>query len=717
MSGKSCLDVFNICLDILNFVRYQNIEITYKTLFSFFSKIDNKDEEDKLLSIVSLLAKYNVKIMKKYGLFVQSSLMSLLGKMSKEDMYFSRVIVIKICMEVLNPQVEDESWKWNALTISQGTVPVTDELRNIRDSAIQILENLYDSSAQDADKRLIFDALKQATKLPYNTNYKDDLATVVIQNGSTIVNFFTAIIPCEQYEILQLMENEVAFLYRRAKSMKGDAQVIKESECLTKSIDEFREKLWSNEEFVICSTLLGSKLIFKEEWDGEQLTIEDKENRQKIKIRKYLKTINEKNFAGWEKRILYCMQMPSKEWFAGFDFGFRYFGEFLNDLAKTKPKLIFKLVVAHEKEVERFLWIIFVGLLQSKASRDKAILLLKQWIKDGKHLYCCAKLFERNIYFKLKLDVALLQEITDKAIPLYDVATLIEILAAVVINYNQDNSSLIQDCFLPVVTALTELQKPKGIISLWYRKEYAAFAESLNVDIIDKILENLLFLEAIDFHAEAILIPIAQKFPEKVLEFFGKRLAKKSTDSNYDAIPYEFDKLKGLLAKIPNQAVDIVSSWYDGNYEFFIYRGAKLLHIIFPDFPKDFESKLLEFINSGDEKKLEIAIAVLRTYKTGKGEVFLHDICKILIKTLPDGSKWLPHIEIILNNSGAVWGEFGLAELYEQKKLEVMEWVKDSDAKVRGFAENYILDLEKMVAAEKRRVEVDIELRKHKYGE
>ena len=716
MLGKSHLDVLDISLDIINFVRYQNIEITYKILVGFFSKIDNKEEEDKILSSINLLAKYNVKIMKKYGLFVQSFLISSLKKMSKKDICFFKVIVIKICMEVLNFQVEDESWTWNTFTIRQSTMPITDELCNIRNGALQILQNLYNLINSDVDKRSIIGALKQATKLSYNINYNDDLATVVGQNSYTIVNFFTSIIPKEQYEILQLMEDEVHFLSRRAKNIKGGAGLIKESEKLIESINKFYVALYINVEFEIYKTLLTGKLTFEDELDNDELTIEKKEKLCREKIKKYLNAINNKNFVEWERRILYCMQTQSKEWFAGFDLGFRYFGEFLRDLAKNKPKLTFKFVKAHENEAERFLWIIFIGLLQSNF-KDKAILLLKQWIDDKKHLYCCAKLFERNICFTLGLDLTLLQEITDKAIKLCDIATLNEVLAAIVINYNHDNSLIVQDCFLPIVILLTELKNPKGIISLWYRKEYSAFAENLDVKIVDKILENLLFLKTIDSHAEDILIPIAKRFPEKVLKFFGNRLAKKDMESDYDPIPYDLDKLKEPLAKIPGKALDIVSGWYDGNYEFFIYRGAKLLHNIFPDFPKKFEETLLSLINSRIDRNIEIVIAVLRTYKTSKGEIFLHNICKILIKTLPNDSKWLSYIGIILLNSDAVCGEFGLVELYEQKKLEVKKWLEDPDIKIRTFTENYMAYLDEMINKEKRRAEEEIELRKHKYGE
>jgi len=42
--------------------------------------------------------------------------------------------------------------------------------------------------------------------------------------------------------------------------------------------------------------------------------------------------------------------------------------------------------------------------------------------------------------------------------------------------------------------------------------------------------------------------------------------------------------------------------------------------------------------------------------------------------------------------------------------------LNDEDEKIRNFAKDYISELEKAIVSETRRVEEDIELRKHQYG-
>jgi hypothetical protein len=46
--------------------------------------------------------------------------------------------------------------------------------------------------------------------------------------------------------------------------------------------------------------------------------------------------------------------------------------------------------------------------------------------------------------------------------------------------------------------------------------------------------------------------------------------------------------------------------------------------------------------------------------------------------------------------TGAVFGEFGMAEAYERKRREVLGWLEDPDEKVREFARWYMQGLEKM---------------------
>jgi hypothetical protein len=58
-----------------------------------------------------------------------------------------------------------------------------------------------------------------------------------------------------------------------------------------------------------------------------------------------------------------------------------------------------------------------------------------------------------------------------------------------------------------------------------------------------------------------------------------------------------------------------------------------------------------------------------------------------------------------------------MAEAYERKRKEVLDWITDPDERVQSFAQWYVAGLERMRDAERKRAEEDIALRKFQYGE
>jgi hypothetical protein len=146
----------------------------------------------------------------------------------------------------------------------------------------------------------------------------------------------------------------------------------------------------------------------------------------------------------------------------------------------------------------------------------------------------------------------------------------------------------------------------------------------------------------------------------------------------------------------------------------FIYRGARLLRLIFPDFSEAIQSELLQLVATKDTTDIEFVLAILRNYE---GEPFIHRVSKEVVSILPEDSELRTEVAVALESTGVVTGEFGLAEAYEQKKREVLGWLDDSDEKVRDFAQWYIGTLDQASVAERKRAEEEIALRKHQYGE
>jgi hypothetical protein len=130
------------------------------------------------------------------------------------------------------------------------------------------------------------------------------------------------------------------------------------------------------------------------------------------------------------------------------------------------------------------------------------------------------------------------------------------------------------------------------------------------------ILTSLATLRRIDYHAERLLKVTAIKHPEKVFRFLFDRLHREEKHSSaarqrFEAIPYELHELREPLAQIPAVAVRMVREQYDGDYSRLIHGGARLLKIVFPDFPDTFCAELRALVKAGGEANIEFVLAIL----------------------------------------------------------------------------------------------------------
>ncbi len=119
-------------------------------------------------------------------------------------------------------------------------------------------------------------------------------------------------------------------------------------------------------------------------------------------------------------------------------------------------------------------------------------------------------------------------------------------------------------------------------------------------------------------------------------------------------------------------------------------------------------------VEAGTHEDLEFAIRVLSSYRS---ESFVEPLCKEIIRRLPADDRLRENVELVLQATGVVSGEFGLVEAYRGKRAALVPWLSDADEKVRSFAQEYIASLDRQIAAEQRRSEEELEMRKRRYDD
>ncbi|MCB0510892.1 MAG: hypothetical protein KDC82_09010 [Bacteroidetes bacterium] len=617
---------------------------------------------------------------------------------TQKQKYFSAIIVA--CEQILSPTISGTSSTYKTVKLRSGAVPAIDGVKQIRQKAIDELQAIYAIAKNVELKKAILSAMTTATHHPHVGTYEDDVLAMIIENTITVIKFMKTIVVFDDLLLMQRIEHDAYWLFYHNGAL---------NETIRREALEIRDMLYADEEYQKFRILIGFESIFHD-WEKNEKEIEDFDRERKfreVEAFKLAEKIGSDSYNEWKERIIRYASIKSNDMAT-----FPYFGKFLEHFGKTSPALALKLLLENANLLENFIIAILRGIAETEHKGD-AYFLIEDWCDKGNYLLSLARFFE---YFP-EVNEKLLKKILDKAIASNDLHTLNQIIFSISAQYNEDNKHLIKNFFVPVLEKLTVHKNSSWIFGFWFRKQLSNILVDMESAEHIAILDNLSWVQEVNHHVEEILYVIAKQSPELVITFFCNRLLMEKdgkVKGKYTAIPFSFHKLSEPLSQYPKQAINAVLKIYDGNYGLFIYRGARLLKNIFPNFPPEFQQKLLEVVQSKKENDLLFAMAIIRNYN---GNPIIHDFCKRIVNILPDDSNLTNELSIILQSTGVVTGEYGFVDAYKQKVVEIRSWLQDKSPKVRKFAQNYISSLEKRIEYEKKRADEDITLRKHQYGE
>ncbi len=351
------------------------------------------------------------------------------------------------------------------------------------------------------------------------------------------------------------------------------------------------------------------------------------------------------------------------------------------------------------------------GLEQSHLSAD-ARKRVWQWVEDRVYL----QQIIHYLRFTKNFDAALLEKAVRAAIETDDKDAVRTAVAVVNDRHGDVDGGLLTAVFLPAIQYLSSREDTFWVNAVWPRSKNKWMIRDLSLTQADLVLAALVTHPEIDYPREEILSAVAENNPEKVVDFFGQRLQSKADiemDQRFDAVPFKFHFLQDALGRIPDYLIQTAKSWYAREPSLFAYRGGRLLTNVYPTLSPQYERQLISMVRSGNRADIEFVSALLRGYE---GQAFIHEVCKEVINALPPDDPLLIEIEIALESTGVLTGEFGRVTALMEKKAEVELWLSDPRDKVRAFAEKYHRDLDNQIAAEQRSSEESLELRKRDYG-
>lgn len=707
LPGKTSGDVTLAVVDILDTLRYIDVEATFRSLIALYKGEQDGEVRKKIVEAIKQLAKYHLDIWKQAGPYVQAVLADVIEKFSQDELQVLRPIILAVWRELLKSEMDSASISADVVTITSGALPVFDGIKSLRNRAIDGLFLLFDGSSTANEKREVFSVLWEATRLPGRSNDSQELRQLTLEDTKRITELLARRATGQPYDLLEHIEQVMLFDYRRVRQFATDENGTFGCKQMAKNVMEaiilFRDLSNADPYYIRYKTLVGYESVFSIHWENEASNYGADNEYRKAQAARYIDEVSDETADDWYRLIQRCAATQSNDMAT-----FPIFGEFLQQLARTRPHIVFAFARHADPNVLAFLPAILNGLYESEA-RDTYAELIEDHLRRNMYLPAIA-----HHCRLIKKDAAdTVKKVLNGAMAVDEGMAVSECLIFAIENHNPQALPLVDNVFVPAIKYLTSKRDAQWIYRAYFLSESEKFLHELSAEYADLVLENLLALNRINHEAESILAPIAINRPASVWTFFERRVkGKKDRDDHYQAIPYQLQELGQQLAKDVDLAIATLRQWYRADDPMFRFTGGLLLQAVFPIFTEKLARSLIQMIASGSDEDYDFASRLLENYH---GEPPTHDVIKELIERLPENDPKLTRLDICLSNTGIVSGEFGMVAAYRRKKEAIALWLEDSRPKVRAFAESYVKRMEQQIASEQRSAEIRRELRIRNY--
>ncbi|MFC1750357.1 helix-turn-helix domain-containing protein [Pseudomonadota bacterium] len=688
VEGRNNKDLLLKSIEILRGIRYTQPQAVFEILLEL-SNSDNVDIKKKAIESIEALSKYNLFVLKRVGYAPQNLVLGELESYSESQINELSEVVLEICREMLKPSFEGQKMKdYRTFTWYIGPLVAGSGLENIRKRVLDILQVLYGLQNKVAEKEETLRVMGTASSLPVQGEYGQSMKDMILHSTEKLIDFYIEILPTAENEEIKEIEKQLSWIRKRFTESKLPRLKI------------LKKEIFERKDYQTFRVFFGYDYDYEKELDWRK----SKALREK-KIDQFVKDVNRNTYKEWVTIVKKVVKN-----YSDVNFGkYHSFNDFLHKLGKQNPKIALKLLKELEKELVPFMVHILVGVWESK-ERKLLKVEMQEWIKKGKYLSMMASLF----FFVDEVDIGIVGGIFNKAKATKDVETINTIVRLVSNKYNGEEK--LKTFYIQGINLLTKTKSTKWtFIPL---RNIEVLIDSLTNKEIEDILSNLVFAESISHDIEDILSMLAKKNPQKVIDYFEKRITyrlKQGKETRYDAVPFSFHELKDVLSEKPDVVIPRVMKWFENKDWFYRWEGSQFIKNIFGSFNSQLEKTLLAMIASGDNAKAEAVLMVLRAYK---GEPFLHKVCKAFIKKFlrnETGENYKAHkseMVITLSQTGVVSGEYGMRDAYKQKKLEIQSWKTDRSKTIQKFVSEYEDYLDKSIVQEKKRAEEQIELMK-----
>jgi ppGpp synthetase/RelA/SpoT-type nucleotidyltranferase len=711
LEGKTAADIARLVVDLLEMLRYLDIERVFGALCQIFVTQEDEQSRTHVKKAVENLAKHELQVWEKAGPYVQTTLADHIERMPPDDREAVRPLIVQAWDSILSSEVTGTTWKADSVILHSGAVPVSPAIIKARDRAIAGLFSLFKTSKTEAERRETLHALWEATRADSRGGHSNELLKLTITDGTRIVKFFADEADGISYELREMIEHHYLYAFHRARQLaNNDADPFgcrAAAQGQMEAIGQFRDRINADEQFVRYKMLVGFETVLPEQWEDENRDFQKIEEFRVAEGQRFVDAITPDNEAEWFQFIERCAATKSNDGAT-----FPLFGKFLTTLARRKPDTAKRLLAVASRDLLVFLPAILDGLYESDRPTWRAA--IDAYLAARSNLEAMA----RHWRISKPNDPALIASVLKAAIAAGDDNAVVHCILYAMEHGPGNGVPPNEEFFNPALSYVAKKKLVGWVRWAWFAQKSSPFLDALTTDEVTALLDSLLDIPRIEFQVERILTQVARSHRALVWEFLGKRLRyrdahkKEKGDDYYDAIPYQLHGLEKELSKDAPLAVSIVRGWYAEESALFRFLGGRLLSVAFPTFDSSVADALGNLVTNGTGEDTEFVLAVMENYHD-RPET--HDLLKLIVTKYPKDSGKLEGVATSLDGSGVVHGEFGFVESIRKKKAAIEPWQSDPRPEVQAFATEYLRQSDLRLADEQRRADDRKSMRNLRY--
>ena len=305
-----------LVVEIVETLCYVDVNGTLQLLIDIYRDEPNTAIQSEIVNAVKHLSEYNIKAYEQVGPMLQMALVDHLAGMSDAELDRIRPIALTVWTEAIQSDITGTKWKADSVVLSTRAVPASDQLRKVRDKAIQALFAAYDRSTDDPQKRAMLSALGVATRTPNQAHYSNELLVTTLKDATHIVGFVAERAQATSYELLQHIEHRFFYYYLRAKGLTEDPEhrfgCQAEAEALVFAILKFRDAIKADDRFVRYKVLVGFESVYPSHWTDKEFAYKEDEYRRG-EANRYIDEINAADESDWFDLIARCPETKSND--------------------------------------------------------------------------------------------------------------------------------------------------------------------------------------------------------------------------------------------------------------------------------------------------------------------------------------------------------------------------------------------------------------------